>query len=450
MDPRVWSDGCSMELQGGSSKGSAFTKKSYKLVFPEDHQYEGDADWPGYFRKMYMRAEFSDHTLMRNFVAHQLLREATDLAVPRYEHVKMFINGAYHGVMLHSEKPKRAFLKHNGYDSENPIYRPKPEDVNGTYDGIEVDNDMNALGSGRMSPLPADLYPYAFSSENGVSLDPLITFIEDVLMVDFNNNGSLLTRETTNVEKTNDYLAAMGILYATDMVKKNYYLTRQADPADNSVRWEPVPWDLDLTFGCTYRSNNSAGEETFCRDTMDTDSGADIRREEIDFYSIPYGVEPQFGDAGTWNLWHDRMYKEPEWKEEIQLAVCDMLNRDIWQQLPDLLDALTEFLRPAVEQDTNRRRTGNGQWEQGVEAIRTYITDREVFLREQFDCVDYVRETPQNQNIFWVTGVGGMFVSAAIAAAVVVANVLRVQRESEPEEKEKEEKFEKAQMTLDL
>ena len=101
-------------------------------------------------------------------------------------------------------------------------------------------------------------------------------------------------------------------------------------------------------------------------------------------------------------------------------------------------------------QDTNRRRTKEGQWETGIEAVRTYIVDREAFLRTELGCVDYVRETPANQNLFWLTGVGGIFLSSAIAGSTIVANVLKRQRKTEPEEELKEEKFAKAEMTLDL
>jgi spore coat protein CotH len=68
------------------------------------------------------------------------------------------------------------------------------------------------------------------------------------------------------------YLAAMAIVGNADHIKKNYYMYRDPESADD--RWRFFPWDLELTFGHLSTEDN---------DVLDEDIFVDMSPEFTDF-----------------------------------------------------------------------------------------------------------------------------------------------------------------------
>jgi spore coat protein H len=56
------------------------------------------------------------------------------------------------------------------------------------------------------------------------------------------------------------YLATMAVIQNTDHIKKNYFLYRDPDAADD--RWIIIPWDLDVSFGHLWTEEHDVWDET--------------------------------------------------------------------------------------------------------------------------------------------------------------------------------------------
>ena len=318
---------------------------------------------------------------MRNLVSNQLMREASrDMWVPEYELVKFYLNGVYHGLMLNSEKPnKRFFRKHGGDGADlEPSFKPSTKQHNATFTVAY----FNRNGGARLQPLPSELYKFAFDKVGDGKRGDLVSFVEDTIYPDHQEATARRTRKATNVELVNDWVGMVGLVYGHDMVKKNYFMTRQAG------KWFFIPWDLDLTLGCTYREDGvTPGQETFCINDMIGDYGGDdLRTTPVDFFSADADDVIAWKERGTWNLWIDNIMRDTAWRTEFNSNVCRILNSQAYQNMPNFIDAMATFITDAVYEDTSRRESQVGGFEDGVDALKTWWADREKFVRADLEC----------------------------------------------------------------
>jgi len=83
-------------LRGNTSRAAA--KKSFKVAF---NSFDADASWQG-LKKLNLNGEHNDPSTMRARLVWESFRDA-GIPVSRSTHIKLFLNGEYHGIYLSSE-----------------------------------------------------------------------------------------------------------------------------------------------------------------------------------------------------------------------------------------------------------------------------------------------------------------------------------------------------------
>ena len=228
-----------MRLHGGSSR--TFPKKSFRLNLNKDQPLADGR------RKLVLRAEYVDKTLLRNYVAYEVVRHATWLPASRLTYVHLRVNSSYYGVMLHPDRVDKHFLTDHGLNPEGSLYEADPPFV-------------KSVPGGNLTVVePASDYKVIYQQHQGV-LDyvDLIELIEVVLQLP----DEAFEANVDRVVKVDDvlvFLAMSAVIQNQDWVKKNYYLYR--DPTAVDARWTVIPWDLDLTLGHLWTEESDVFDE---------------------------------------------------------------------------------------------------------------------------------------------------------------------------------------------
>ena len=331
VDGVEYADGCQYRSYGSTAR--TYPKLSLRIRFPEDF------DHPGYSRKITLRAEYNDPTLMRNRLGYETFRHLVRLPAPRTRHVLLRVNGEVYGLYVEQERPAGKWLRRNGRDRENSMYEAEHSPIQGglmpmedhaSYDLIDDDvmYNQNAGGPGDHSDL--------------------IELVEEVLWADFEDSPSrsetVLDRTASQVDVNTyaSYLAVMAVIQNRDHVTANYNISWQHNSVGDPA-WEVYPLDLDTTFGCIF--NPDVGNN-LCWDTVS------------DVWWLN-GVAPLEGEVGWPNpAWMNMLIhltlNNAECNTAFQARVCSYLRSDWWNDgLPRLVEATAETIRPALAQDPN-------------------------------------------------------------------------------------------------
>jgi hypothetical protein len=172
-----------------------------------------------------------------------------------------------------------------------------------------------------------------------------------------------------------DYLATMAVIQNRDFVRKNYNLTWQKDPQAR-WRWELLPWDLDLSFGCVY--DDVAGD-TIC-DSFVWDADWTVGQWSGE-------GDPGYGIPGHYNLLIHQVLSDAELNYRVQQRICAILDSSWWQRdLPRLASALSNHIWWAMHDDQNDLNLNDSDFVTGVEQLFTFMEQREAVLREELAC----------------------------------------------------------------
>ena len=106
-----------VRLHGGTSRD--FVKKSFRIDLPEGDAIDGR-------RRLILRGEWNDKSLLRTYLAYELFRTATWLPTPRAEYVHLDLNGEFYGVMLHVERIDAEFLAARHLDRAGQLIEADP------------------------------------------------------------------------------------------------------------------------------------------------------------------------------------------------------------------------------------------------------------------------------------------------------------------------------------
>jgi hypothetical protein len=113
-----------LELQGSSTR--RLDKKSFDLKFNRGKRLTGapfdDGGDEDGLRKLFMKAMFADHSLIREALAFELLREMGGDA-PRTGFANLRINGAYWGLYALVEPIEEDYLRRHGYPQGGNLYK---------------------------------------------------------------------------------------------------------------------------------------------------------------------------------------------------------------------------------------------------------------------------------------------------------------------------------------
>ena len=219
-----------IRLRGNTSLGAA--KKSIKLDLNE----YGDLDLER-LEKLNVNAEKNDPTLLRSRLSFELYR-AAGVPAPRTSHVRLYLNGVYYGLYLHTEHVDEEFVKRRFAGPVGNLYKclypatlayrgPSGDD----YKVTEFGRRTYELRTNRDADDYADLARLV-TVLTQTPVAELPCALEPIFDVD-----AFLRAQAV------DALVGNWDGYAYNV--NNYYLYR--DPADG--RFVYVPYDLDNSWG---------------------------------------------------------------------------------------------------------------------------------------------------------------------------------------------------------
>lgn len=218
-------------LRGNTSRHSA--KKSFKVSF---NTYHSGRKWHG-LKKLNLNGEHNDPTICRSKLSWDLLR-SLDVPAPRSNHVKVYINGNYHGLYINVEHINSDFVKSRFGNNDGNLFKCLyPADLK--YLGSNP-NLYKAEHWGRRA--------YELTSNEDIDdYSDLANFI-NVLNNSSSNDFKCKIYEVFNLY---DYLKVM----AADVIignwdgyiynKNNFYLYHNTATG----KFEYIPYDLDNTWG---------------------------------------------------------------------------------------------------------------------------------------------------------------------------------------------------------
>ena len=334
--------GAQVRIHGGTSKG--YPKKSLRIDLKK-----GDKLADGR-RKLILRAEWNDKTMMRNWLSLQMFRSFTTVPTPNSAFVHLRWNGDFYGLMHDVQRIGGDFISAHGRNPDGNLYETDPPSAAPLPSGANL------------TPLvdPA-LYPIAYTKHAGPEGDlaDLQALIEKTLTLP----DAALANTLDGVVKVHDFLAyaaVITVLQSTDHLRKNYYLYR--DPAGGDPRFEMWPWDLELTLGHLWNETEDTLSEAIVTDL-----------------SVWAGNEVLASDL-TNRMW--RALSVPTWKKAFAgyaQAIAGgaygsgwLDSRLAWALCRVRLDALAD----------SRKRATNAEYLGRVEEIRTFAKARRSFVQQ--------------------------------------------------------------------
>lgn len=170
-----------------------------------------------------LNAEYADKTYIRQYLSSKLIRESGQICF-NAEHVKVFVNGKFHGLYLQVENMDKNFLKRNNLSKKGNLYKA-------TKDGacLSIFDDFDAKWEKKTNKK---------SDHN--DLIKLIKDINSVPNIEFHD----FIKTTFEYDKLINLLALNMLLSNSSTYYHNYYLYHDLY---NTGKWQMIPWDLDKT-----------------------------------------------------------------------------------------------------------------------------------------------------------------------------------------------------------
>lgn len=328
-----------VRLHGASSR--YFPKKSFRVELDDTGPVTGT-----YGKKLILRAEYNDKTMLRNWLAYRMFYAGTHIPTPRSKLVHLRINDRYYGVMHNVERVDDRLLDRWGLPRAGSMYEADPMDA-------------RATPGANLTPLDPAVYPEVYQHQSGaIDYTDLRMLIEDTLTLPDDALSQVL-ESTLAVDDYIDYLATMAAIQNVDHVRKNYYLYR----APMSTRWQVLPWDLDLSFGHLWTEDNDVLDETIFSDS-----------------DIFVGVKsPQLGSF--YNQLITRVLSLPDYRARYRQRVGQLLSQVITREhaQADLLRVL-RCATPDLAADRSKR-ASNQEYLQRVAEIGDYLDARASYVQ---------------------------------------------------------------------
>ncbi len=267
-------DNIFVRLRGGSS--ASLNKKSYKFDFNTANDFRFDSDF-GRVSEININTTYSNKDYIRQALAYEVYDEA---GVPGSEAfpIRVEQNGEFFSVAILVEQPDADMLEREGLDADGALYK--------VYSTLA--NASGAEKRTREYESNADINDFA-RQVSRLDGDELRNYIFD----------------NVNIPQVLNYLAATVIVQNNDQTAKNYFAYRDSD---GTGEWSIFPWDLDLTFGLHFMSNDSIlDDEIFAdKDDFTTFAGATI------WPSHPFVGDQAHPANRSWNRLIDALYQIPE------------------------------------------------------------------------------------------------------------------------------------------
>jgi hypothetical protein len=216
-----------VKYKGNSTYNSNQTKNPFHI---ELDTYENQ-DYQGYTDIKLSNVSY-DPSFLREPLSYSILRQYMDAPLCNYANV--YVNGILIGLYVSSESISKKFVENHFYSNSNAFFKCNP--IGGAGPGSSSYPNLAYLGTNSASYAPA----YEMNSAAG--WDDLI------------NLTNTLSNNTTNIESILDVDRALWMLAFNNVLvnldsysgtfKQNYYLYK-----DDNGRFDPVIWDLNMSFG---------------------------------------------------------------------------------------------------------------------------------------------------------------------------------------------------------
>lgn len=192
-----------------------------------------------------------DPTFVREPLSYSILRQY--MHAPLCNYANVYINGTLMGVYVNSESVSKKFVDNHFYSNSNAFFKCNP--IGGAGPGSSSYPNLAYLGTTVASYEPA----YEMNSDTGW---------EDLIGL-----TNTLSNNTANIESVLDVDRALWMLAFNNVLvnldsysgtfKQNYYLYK-----DDNGRFNPVVWDLNMSFGVFSATGTIALNNTTAKKQM--------------------------------------------------------------------------------------------------------------------------------------------------------------------------------------
>ena len=285
-------DNVFVRIRGGSSVG--LPKKSYKLDFNTANDFRF-ANGVGRTREINLNTTYTNKDYIRQDLGFETY-DAAGLPASEAFPVRVQRDGTFFSVAMLIEQPDADLLSREGLDPEGALYKM-----------------FNAFTSAKGS--------VEKKTREYESNDDLSEFVREINRLEGEELRNYVF-DNVNVPAVLNYLAVTVLIQNNDQMKKNYFLYRDTN---GSGEWMFMPWDLDLTFGLHYMSNDNILDDTIWADKDHDRTFAGVTISP----SHPYVGDQEHPANRSWNRLIDTLYEIPEFR--------DMYLRRLRSLMDDLL-----------------------------------------------------------------------------------------------------------------
>ena len=319
-DGTTWNN-VEMRIRGDGTRWQP--KRSLKVKF-DSIPFE-NGRW-----KINLNAEYEDPSYIHQYLATRIYSEL-GLTCFKSEHVRVYLNGKFHGLFLQIENMDEQFLEARGIDPDGSLYKATVNSAS-----LSIFDDIDSL--------------WEKKTNTGAGTDDLQQLIDEINAVS-DSAYYEFTKETFDYDNMINMLAMNLILSNISTYYHNYYMYHDLN---NTGKWYMFPWDMDKTFN-TY---GAGFPYTF---------GASPTSPDNPYFERALLCEPVFNDVKK------------------RLAELDSLiiNSDV---LGPIIDSLAEVLEPSVQADKGDNIEDDlTKWTDQIGYTRAFINDRYDHLLYQFE-----------------------------------------------------------------
>jgi len=345
-----------VDLRYRGDTARTMPKKSWKIFFPSADPFQGQM---GTSYELNLNADYVDQSLLRSYTGYNLFARA-GVPTPRAGYASLYINGAYYGLFSEVEQVDERFLHRRDIDMHGNLYKPFYGPL-----GLETSDWWYT-------------YRYPKKTNRQSNYNDLIAFIELINLTPDEQFTDAIA-DVLNVNGWLDWYAVNILIGNFEMTNKNYYIYH-----DFSIdRWMILPWDVDISFG----HNEGKPYGLFDRD-ISWDNPIDT------------GADP----AGKYNCLIGRMMDMPEFRFYHCRLLTEMMADEFSPvEMFPRIDATYRRIYDAAIADPNRWRPelyGYPGFEDGPDELKTYITNRILFLKAEMSTFCPTLQPPLTINEF--------------------------------------------------
>jgi len=274
-------------------------------------------------------AEYSDNTYVRQYLSSKLMQLSGQICYES-EHVKIFINGKFHGLFLQVENMDTDFLKRNNLSKKGNLYKA-------TRDGacLSIFDEFDSKWEKKTNKK---------SDHND-----LTQLIDDINNVPDSGYQDFI-RKTFEYDELVNLLALNMILSNSSTYYHNYYLYHDLY---TTGKWKVLPWDMDKTL-----SYYNWMPYTYHRTSSEWESNNPLVERAILCKPIFYDI-----------------------KKRIDALYQTHLNNTY---VTPLIDSLTNILSKIIPLDSSDKIGAAEEWKNNISLEKNYFNNHYQLLQQQF------------------------------------------------------------------